>query len=388
MSSICSKRQRDNDFEAQDVDWERERERKKLRPLPFRASPTSKHTTLFSQTHQFLSVDILPTITPVESSDDDENGTVSDMVLSPRSQMGRKDDMPFLSIRVQPSPDTDSDLEMTDQPRSSNNFSPLSTGLTPSWPGNAVPSPIPHHLITQSLNISGGRTATPIYGHFTTDMKVDAMSQRSDNANNNPPSSSAVPAAASNPALPSSSSRDPTAGEDWSRRRRLPSPISEDEISPTHPFPQANRILEPDTTPASPSTSTHCLEETSPNHASSAPQSWTTHALNQTSTTTTITSSTSTSTSDQYTGISNLAPLTQDSSASCLQHAVGSDDRDAYHSDGWVTQTTTAPLSPPAAHDMTPRPGKSKIIIAMGFRSDCDKCQRRVPGHYSHIIRG
>jgi hypothetical protein len=25
--------------------------------------------------------------------------------------------------------------------------------------------------------------------------------------------------------------------------------------------------------------------------------------------------------------------------------------------------------------------------IAMGFRADCDKCQRRVPGHYSHIVR-
>ncbi|EFQ97762.1 hypothetical protein MGYG_00803 [Nannizzia gypsea CBS 118893] len=27
-----------------------------------------------------------------------------------------------------------------------------------------------------------------------------------------------------------------------------------------------------------------------------------------------------------------------------------------------------------------------KATIAMGFRADCDKCQRREPGHYSHIV--
>ncbi|KAK2808520.1 hypothetical protein FQN49_008709, partial [Arthroderma sp. PD_2] len=32
----------------------------------------------------------------------------------------------------------------------------------------------------------------------------------------------------------------------------------------------------------------------------------------------------------------------------------------------------------------TTKPSK-KGSIAMGFRADCDKCQRRVPGHYSHI---
>jgi hypothetical protein len=30
----------------------------------------------------------------------------------------------------------------------------------------------------------------------------------------------------------------------------------------------------------------------------------------------------------------------------------------------------------------TPRKGK----LVMGFRADCGKCQRRVPGHYSHIV--
>ncbi|KAL3478237.1 hypothetical protein BJX99DRAFT_109743 [Aspergillus californicus] len=27
-----------------------------------------------------------------------------------------------------------------------------------------------------------------------------------------------------------------------------------------------------------------------------------------------------------------------------------------------------------------------KLAFSMGYRADCDKCQRRIPGHYSHII--
>ncbi|PYH43417.1 uncharacterized protein BP01DRAFT_344990 [Aspergillus saccharolyticus JOP 1030-1] len=29
----------------------------------------------------------------------------------------------------------------------------------------------------------------------------------------------------------------------------------------------------------------------------------------------------------------------------------------------------------------------NKVAFSMGYRSDCDKCRRKVPGHYSHIIR-
>ncbi|RAK99720.1 uncharacterized protein BO80DRAFT_466030 [Aspergillus ibericus CBS 121593] len=30
---------------------------------------------------------------------------------------------------------------------------------------------------------------------------------------------------------------------------------------------------------------------------------------------------------------------------------------------------------------------KKKVAFSMGYRADCDKCRRKVPGHYSHIIR-
>lgn len=39
-----------------------------------------------------------------------------------------------------------------------------------------------------------------------------------------------------------------------------------------------------------------------------------------------------------------------------------------------------------------PEPGPSaapprKVTFCMGFRADCEKCQQKIPGHYSHIIR-
>lgn len=30
---------------------------------------------------------------------------------------------------------------------------------------------------------------------------------------------------------------------------------------------------------------------------------------------------------------------------------------------------------------------RGRMIIAMGYRADCEKCQLRVPGHYSHFVR-
>jgi hypothetical protein len=35
----------------------------------------------------------------------------------------------------------------------------------------------------------------------------------------------------------------------------------------------------------------------------------------------------------------------------------------------------------------TTKTSKGKISFAMGYRVDCEKCQMKVPGHYSHIVR-
>ncbi|KAK2801672.1 hypothetical protein FQN51_005216 [Onygenales sp. PD_10] len=354
MSPFSSKRQREEDSDG--VEIHGLHERKKPRPLPFRTSPTSKHTTLFSQTHQFLSVDTPPTITPVESSDDEDHGMCTDIAMSPRSQSGRKDDLSFLQIRVQPCLDTDSDLEMTDQPRSSNPISPWSAGLAPGRVGSTAPSPIPHRLITQSLNISGGRMATPIYGHFTANMNVDSMLHDS-TAENDPPVTS------SNNTLPL------TDGEDWWRRRKLPSPISEDEISPTTPFPRisayastksADELL----------ASSHVWRQRS-HHISCPEKDWIPPALGQ-----------NIPTNDQH---NEIRPF---------QTNTPPDQNENQNPTNWAkdpSQQSTTPhpgTAQPVVNDTTPRPaGRSKISIAMGYRADCDKCQRRVPGHYSHIIR-
>lgn len=43
--------------------------------------------------------------------------------------------------------------------------------------------------------------------------------------------------------------------------------------------------------------------------------------------------------------------------------------------------------SPGAAATAAPAPGgKGGWKITMGFRSDCEKCQQRVPGHYTHVV--
>ena len=33
------------------------------------------------------------------------------------------------------------------------------------------------------------------------------------------------------------------------------------------------------------------------------------------------------------------------------------------------------------------KPHAGKMVLAMGYRADCDKCRARVPGHYNHIIQ-
>ncbi|PLB36671.1 uncharacterized protein BDW47DRAFT_47608 [Aspergillus candidus] len=41
----------------------------------------------------------------------------------------------------------------------------------------------------------------------------------------------------------------------------------------------------------------------------------------------------------------------------------------------------------PSSSGTTAATSKKKVGFSMGYRSDCDKCRRKVPGHYSHIIR-
>lgn len=107
--------------------------------------------------------------------------------------------------------DTAIDVDMAD-PRpliNGDNLSPWPVSARSRACGSVQPSPIPQHLINQSLNISGGRT-----GHFTLNMRPDKMMGD---------------AGSFGAQAPAGKSPGPQTDEetDWWRRRRLLSPISE-----------------------------------------------------------------------------------------------------------------------------------------------------------------
>ncbi|PYH93504.1 hypothetical protein BO71DRAFT_381483 [Aspergillus ellipticus CBS 707.79] len=73
--------------------------------------------------------------------------------------------------------------------------------------------------------------------------------------------------------------------------------------------------------------------------------------------------------------------------------AMASNGKDSA-SDVDMTYNISQPASPPDLHqedliqEYSPAStSKKKAAFSMGYRADCDKCRRRVPGHYSHIIR-
>jgi hypothetical protein len=56
------------------------------------------------------------------------------------------------------------------------------------------------------------------------------------------------------------------------------------------------------------------------------------------------------------------------------------------------TETTLPTSKSTVTTEVTKRPSvtapkREKISFSMGYRADCEKCQMRVPGHYSHIVR-
>ncbi|KAH8698318.1 hypothetical protein BGW36DRAFT_294278 [Talaromyces proteolyticus] len=124
----------------------------------------------------------------------------------------REEKRPSLQERRPPTltVDTAMDIDMVDSKllQNGDNLSPWPASARKKDSSRSQPSPIPHSLVNESLSISGGRTATPIYGHFTVNMRPERMNE--------------IPHT-SNVLCP------PTIGDeaDWWRRRRLPSPISE-----------------------------------------------------------------------------------------------------------------------------------------------------------------
>jgi hypothetical protein len=52
------------------------------------------------------------------------------------------------------------------------------------------------------------------------------------------------------------------------------------------------------------------------------------------------------------------------------------------------TDSLVMPQAGRLSASISPKPSelpRKKPVLVMGYRADCDKCRRRVPGHYSHI---
>ncbi|KAL8801979.1 MAG: hypothetical protein Q9182_004108 [Xanthomendoza sp. 2 TL-2023] len=187
--------------DEEEVEWEPEmRDYKRPRALPFRTSPTSKHTKSFSQSPRNPPQPLLtPALTPVETSEDE--GELKNPFRSPLRE--RSEQLTLQStIRIQEPRDYDMDMDCSEPAQSPR-----------PWPSVESTQPSPCTISPQTLFYNpqevnhGGRIATPIYGHFTQTEKSMAM----DTTDHTLPTQQEV------------------AHDLFLRRRRLPTPISEDE---------------------------------------------------------------------------------------------------------------------------------------------------------------
>lgn len=265
-----------------------------------------------------------PSVSPPPAEHPDEDHACSDAV--PESfREWREDKKPALQNRRPPTltVDTAMDVDMVDSYplQNGDNLSPWPVNPTAKGKGRSQPSPIPHHLVSQSLNISGGRAATPIHGHFTLNMRPERMTESNNNTNRiYTPTKTAEEA-------------------EWWRRRRLPSPISE---SGDIVEEQLNEPLAP------------AAHEEDITDMSNWPDSPSSMAID-----------------------SDNSPA-----QTFLQVPEQSIDIPARLYDDHHMATVPEPVA-----TTTTKTGKGKIGFAMGYRADCEKCQMKVPGHYSHIVR-
>lgn len=171
--------------------------------MPFRTSPTVKHNLLFSHAQRPLPKPLLtPAATPGQSSDDDAESPPYHSSTPYLSGQINAAQIHLPAVSTFPN-DDDSDTDMGDcQPR---NSPAPSDSLTASFAN------VTYGSSQESQHIfSGGRIPTPRWGHFRSiDTSIDMIDA--------PPSTG----------NPSATQLEP--GYIHRQRRRLPSPISEDE---------------------------------------------------------------------------------------------------------------------------------------------------------------
>lgn len=254
------------------------------------------------------------------------------------------------------------------QPRSATTQPLWSAGLGSLRPETSLESPIPSMLLNQSLNVSGGRTATPIFSHFTSNMNTDSMMKVTTSPADPQRSQASRPSQAD-------------AEASWWRRRRLPSPISEDETqmdprdSPENRWKQPSNDAQPSPgmyTPAGIRISVTPVQNDLP--PSGFAHGANGHAFPFSSL---PSSSLSSSSSSSYNSSARLPP----------ERNLSFGHSPVTHGDLGTPATASRPAPNASTRSGNNNQRPQKLTIAMGFRADCEKCQQRVPGHYSHIIR-
>ncbi|KAI4111970.1 MAG: hypothetical protein LQ338_008339 [Usnochroma carphineum] len=250
------KRAREDD----DIEWQTELpDLKRSCALPFRTSPTTKHTNTFSQSPRTIPRPLLtPALTPTETSEDE--GELKNPFRSPTREKSAQLTLNS-TITIEEPRNFDMEIDSS-QPADS----------PQPWRSIESSQPSPCTIIPRTLSYNpqevnnGGRIPTPIYGHFN---HVDRSMEMETPDQNYAQTQQEI-------------------AHDLFLRRRLPSPISEDE-------------------------------------------------------------------------------------------AMG----------GMLGRLDMGSQSPFKTNKMWGRGGftKGKMTISMGYRTDCEKCKWKVPGHYNHFVR-
>ncbi|KAI9715144.1 MAG: hypothetical protein M1812_006123 [Candelaria pacifica] len=187
------------------------RDHKKPRTLPFRTSPSSKHSHLFSDASRWT-IPNPPTITPADSDNDEPVAAYPSSSPPVRNRFSSEPS----SIDVSSSQGSNSleDQDMTDSsPRQT------WTSSTTILSGQRLTPPEPTHLSPHATNpASGGRIPTPVYGHFY----LAPLPAGGSDVSMDSDADDLISVANSSP-------QQRWDMENKRRRRRLPSPISEDD---------------------------------------------------------------------------------------------------------------------------------------------------------------
>lgn len=294
--------------------------------LPLRISPSSSPRRFSTPKPPAVGpYTIPPTLTPVESSDEEAEEDERVAILNVFNISQPSSASSFTSTRANAS---ESDpMDMTEMP-------PPSTGgwkkphLTRRRSNGISSLTSPMHM-NFSPNVdqpdaNGGRIPTPIYGHFTsTDVNMDTA-EAALNSFIHP--AARLQLRHTHNVLSPMISEDGESEAEWWKRRRLPSPAES-------PIMSSQRMDTDDLT--SPGMMDALSFDNIRTHNSEMDQDHT------------------------------PSPPLSSTFRGSKGHAMFDRRSDDTSSD-------------------VPRKGK----LVMGFRADCEKCQKRVPGHYSHIVWG